>query len=57
MRKLKLSLKKDIISDLENKEVKGGVIYSENMNCRPKTYELSRCLMCDKTQELTCMAC
>jgi hypothetical protein len=54
MKKIKLSLKREIISDLQSKNIKGGIYYTEYTDCKPKTHELSRCLMCDKTQELTC---
>jgi hypothetical protein len=59
MRKLKLSLKKEIISDLEANEVKGGAIerYSEHNDCRPRTDEPSLCLMCFPTAEPSCMTC
>ncbi len=60
MRKLKLSLKKEVISDLESKEVKGGATvdcYSANRYCRPRTREMSICVDCSPTQQRTCRIC
>ena len=64
MRKLKLSLKKEVISDLEAKEVKGGIIASINgpecesneLTCTPKTQQESECFECFPTfGEATCI--
>jgi hypothetical protein len=57
MRKLKLSLKKDIISDLEGKEIKGG--NGSKFDCTPRT-AVSICIRCvyTKGEEYTCeMVC
>ena len=55
MRKLKLSLKKEVISDLEAKEVKGGFATrfeceSEVPDCNPHTFVISGCGICEFTK-------
>jgi hypothetical protein len=56
MRKLKLSLRKEIISDLEAKEVKGGFATrfecdSEPPRCNPHTFVISGCGICEYTKQ------
>jgi hypothetical protein len=50
MRKLKLSLKKEIISDLESKEVKGGMNTIDLCKTEPQSYwtncEVNTCVNC-----------
>jgi hypothetical protein len=49
VRKLKLSLQKEIISDLETNMVKGGD-FNSRIDCTPKT-AISVCKLCVYTEE------
>jgi len=67
MKNLKLSLKKEIISNLEAKEVKGGGFGIATINtpgcesgalgCEHKTQQVSICNECLHTAERSCWFC
>ncbi len=56
MRRLKLSLKKEVISDLESRDITGGAVgATRDTDCFASTYKsISPCCVIAQTQEYSC---